>query len=237
LSSFIAADHSSSDTEEDQTDAFLSGQISDLQSRLNISNLVQGGEVHKPTVRAFVRLYSALHLPESELLSLIQNLRLTQEQDTVSTSNGYTSLMPHNVDQLGWLGLSNTSIQVLRPYVVVLPEPTTVNLNTAPALVLFACIGPIDRAGAQRLVAARAQAHFRTMADVTKAAGLEAKALDDGQYSLNSLYFEVSGRLRMGTSIAEERSVVQRDGLQVKVLWRERGALAPATSVQSQPIQ
>jgi general secretion pathway protein K len=138
------------------------------------------------------------------------------------------------VDQLAWLGLSKTSISVLRPFITVLPEPTPVNLNTAPELVLYACIDALDRAGAQRLVAARALSHFRNMTDVTKAIGPASPttALGDGQYSVNSRFFLISGRLRIGERVVEELSVVQRDGLQVKILWRERGSLNVPTSVQ-----
>ncbi|MET0311473.1 MAG: type II secretion system minor pseudopilin GspK, partial [Burkholderiaceae bacterium] len=35
-------------------------------------------------------------------------------------------------------------------------------------------------------------------------------------------YFEVRGRLRLGNVVVEERSLLQRDGLDVKTLWRER---------------
>jgi len=250
LSLFLGAQQSSADTLDAQQDAALSGHIVDLQSRLNVINLVQDGQPHMPTVRAFVRLFSALHLPENELLTLMQNLRAAVAQNQgapapgasgsagaasaamANASNGPASLVPHNVDQLSWLGLSSASINVLRPFIVVLPVPTAVNLNTAPALVLYASIGAIDVAGAQRLVAARATSHFQDMGEVAKAIGTADMPLDDGQFSLNSRYFEISGSLRTGTNVVEERSVVQRDGLLVKILWRERGARNVPTSVQ-----
>jgi general secretion pathway protein K len=43
-----------------------------------------------------------------------------------------------------------------------------------------------------------------------------------------SRFFEVRGRLRLDQMVLEERSVLQRDGLDVKVLWRERGVVDPA---------
>jgi general secretion pathway protein K len=240
LSTFLAAERNTSEILDAQLDAFLSGQIIDLQGRLNVINLVQAGKAHTPTVRAFVRLFAALHLPENELVVLLQNLQLAgaPEAETppgrgAEASAGFTSLMPRTVDQLAWLGLSKTSISVLRPFITVLPEPTLVNLNTAPELVLYACIDALDRAGAQRLVAARALSHFRSMTDVTKAIGPSSPtALDERQYSVNSRFFQISGRLRIGARVVEELSVVQRDGLQVKILWRERGSLNIPTSVQ-----
>ncbi len=53
----------------------------------------------------------------------------------------------------------------------------------------------------------------------------------DTQHSVNSRYFEVRTRLRLGTLDTQERTVLQREGLLVKPLWKER--LAPDTpSVQ-----
>jgi general secretion pathway protein K len=242
LSTFLAAERNTSDNLDAQLDAFLSGQLTDLQARLNVINLVQEGKPHPPTVRAFVRLFAALHLPENELIVLLQNLQLAAAQDSdapitrgAATPSNLASLIPRTVDQLAWLGVSKASISVLRPFITVLPEPTPVNLNTASALVLYACISSLDRAGAQRLVTSRALSHFRDMIDVTKAIGTSSTTLGDGQYSVNSRFFQINGRLRIGTRVVEELSVVQRDGLQVKILWRERGSLNIPTSVQSQP--
>jgi general secretion pathway protein K len=47
------------------------------------------------------------------------------------------------------------------------------------------------------------------------------------QHSVNSLFFEVQGRLRLDQTVVQERSVVQREGLNVKTLWRDRGGQAP----------
>lgn len=224
LSSFLATGQGQSDTMEAMPDAFLSGQISDLQARLNVMNLVQDGVVHAPTARAFGRLFENLHLPESELLALTQNLQLALNDSTATNAikNIYAPLQPQSVDQLAWLGLSATSIAALKPYATVLPERTAVNINTAPALVLHACIGTLKMADAQRLLVARAQTHFRTLADVTQALGGTDTPLVEGQHSVNSRYFEVRGQLRLEDRVVQERSVVQRDGLVVKVLRRER---------------
>ena len=40
-----------------------------------------------------------------------------------------------------------------------------------------------------------------------------------------SSYFEVRGRLRLGDTVVDERSLVRKQGIDVTTLWRERGAL------------
>lgn len=237
LSTFLASDRTTGDTVQDIDEAFLSGQISDLQARLNILNLVQDGSPHGPSVQAFARLFEALHLPEGELSALLHNLQQTLHNPAAKGlpapgDNSAIALLPRSAEQLGWLGLSPASVAALAPYVVVLPERTAVNLNTASALVLHACIDALSLGDARRLVAARAQSHFRTLGDAGQALGQTQPALVPGQHSVNSRFFEVRGQLRLGSRVVQERSVVQREGLEVHVLWRERGVLPPLTSVQ-----
>ncbi len=138
LSTFLATGKTSDTVEDLNEEAFLSGQITDLQGRLNVKNLIQDGQPHTPTQRAFIRLFDALNLPQAELNSLIQNMRLAQENSIANTNdkgsnNTFSPLLPRTIEQLGWLGVSNSTIARLRNYVTVLPERTTVNLNTAPA--------------------------------------------------------------------------------------------------------
>ena len=64
LSSFLAAGQQDSD---DVLDAFLSGQITDQQSRLNVFNLVESGKVSEPARQDFARLFRLLGVPEQEL--------------------------------------------------------------------------------------------------------------------------------------------------------------------------
>ena len=54
LSTFLAADKNVTqvdDASTDTTEAFLSGQITDLQGRLNITNLAEGGQVQAVALR------------------------------------------------------------------------------------------------------------------------------------------------------------------------------------------
>ena len=78
LSTFLAADRSDVQVAEDTQEAFLSGQIVDLQSRLNLANLTQDGKIHEPSQIAFARLFDLLNLPASELSALSDNLLRAQ---------------------------------------------------------------------------------------------------------------------------------------------------------------
>jgi len=79
LSTFLAADRSDAQAADDTQEAFLSGQITDLQSRLNVFNLVKEGKIHEPSRLAFARLFELLDLPAAELTAMADQLRLAQD--------------------------------------------------------------------------------------------------------------------------------------------------------------
>ena len=229
LSTFLAADKKSDpDDEASASQTFLSGLITDLQSRLNVTNLVESdGKVSEPSLKAFAKLFELLGLPPGELQVLVENLRLALDTSPENAASQQAPLLPQRIEQLVWLGLSPPSLAVLRPYITLLPVRTPVNLNTASATVLSACIPSLEMGQAQRLVNTRQANHFKTLADVSAQLGQTAVPLDESQHSVNSRFFEVQGRLRLDQAVVEEHSVVQRDGPEVKTLWRDRGAPAP----------
>ena len=228
LSTFLAADkNNTADSDASASQAFLSGLISDLQARLNVTNLVDNGKVSEPALQAFAKLFEQLGLPPAELAALAENLRQALNTRSENDAASVAPLLPQRVDQLVWLGLSPASLAILRPYITLLPVRTPVNLNTASVTVLFACIPSLDMALAQRLVSARQTAPFRTLAAVTEQLGQLTVPLNEAQQSVNSRFFEVQGRLRLDQNVVEEHSVVQRDGLEVKTLWRDRGTSGP----------
>ena len=234
LSSFLAADKNSSasDSAENQIDAFLSGHIQDMQSRLNVNNLIVGNKVSVPDLLLFTRLFELLGLPQSELLKLSEDLRSASDKTPANPSATSAPLQPQRIEQLAWLGVSPASIERLRPYVALLPARTPVNLNTASAEVIYASIPDLQMAQAQRLVDERARRPFRNLEEASRFVPNLPGAVSAGNHSVTTRFFEVRGRLRMEGTVIEERSLVQRDGLDVRTLWRERAALdrAPNTS-------
>jgi len=222
MSTFLSADKSTSaDLEDAMLQAYLSGRISDLQARMNVRNLVDGTKLSEPALKAFARLFDQLGLPPAELALVASNLLLALDGSASATTNDTAILPPQRVDQLVWLGLSRRSLDALRPHITLLPVRTPLNINTASAIVLYASTPLLDLAQAQQLVSARQVNHFRALADASKILGDGPAQFNEAQHSVNSRFFEVRGRLRLDQSVVEELSVVQRDGMDVKTLWRE----------------
>jgi len=246
LSSFLAVDHSDTQAADASQEAFLSGQITDLQSRLNVANLVQGGAIDAPSALAFTRLFELLDLPDTELILLQDKLRLAQPAPapaagavaaapvvaTTESDIASITLWPQTLDQLAWFGLSARSIAVLRPFVTVLPVRTPVNLNTAPAEVIYACVEGFDLADAHRLVQARNAKPLAALSDASTLSGKTDAQFDAARHSVSSRFFEVRGNLRIDQTTVQELSVVQRDGLDVKTLSRQRGVVGATPTLQ-----
>ncbi len=195
----------------------LSGRISDMQARLNVTNLLNGEQLDTTTVLMFERLFSALGLPASQLQGLTHGLLAAQRQGSTAP------LMPQRVPQLTWLGLPADTVQALAPYITVLPVRTPINLNTASAPVLLASVPGLSLSDAQRLVQQRERQHWASLDAFQKSLGRSVSL--DSHHSVSTRYFEVWGQLRMPHTTLQERSLVQRDLAELKVLWRESGSL------------
>lgn len=243
LSTFLAGGEDSTEVERE---AFLSGQVTDLQSRLNVMNLLLGTEQSgeqgngKQPIDRFRRLFVLLNLPEAELESLQRNLISAQAamRNANAQERADAPLMPQRFEQLTWLGVTPATLQALRPYATLLPlvnnSPTPVNVNTATAQVIYAAVPGLDLAGAERIVSERDRAYFTSTAKALQTVQRsDATPLTSDWISVTTNFFEIRGRLRLDDLALQETSVVQRINTAprrlVLTLWRQRTALTTPT--------
>jgi general secretion pathway protein K len=221
LSSFLSAlpdgTGASVDDSKLAQQVLLSGQINDLQGRLNVTNLLQGEQLDAASIIAFQRLFDALGLPPAQLSLLTQGLIAAQRKTEASP------LMPQRVWQLTWFGLTPQTLSILSPHIALLPTRTPINVNTASIQVLYASVPGMSLSDAQRLVQQRERQHWATLDAFQKALGRSVNLSD--AFSVNSKFFEVTGRLHMPQTVLQERSLVQREMQDLQVLWRESGSL------------
>jgi general secretion pathway protein K len=240
LSTFLSADKDNTTdaaAADDALQAFLSGRINDLQARLNVYNLLASKkEDAELAYKQFAKLFELLGLSQQELAALAENLRFAADNSPDNRSAARAPLLPQRFAELVWCGLSPTSLAALEPFVVVLPPDklglapgalVKLNINTAPEEVLYAAVESLDKAGAKKLVSAREQKFFATLADVDKVTDHLSAKLPGSAFDVQTQVFEVLGRLRLEHTTVQERSVVLRTNSPPKasVLWRERGAI------------
>ena len=239
LSTFLAQDQQ---LREGDPEVFLSGQMTDAQSRINLTNWTEGNDskgntqLNETMQIALVRLFKVLDLPLTELERLGQAWRAASQaaklakpevgQALANTAPG-TALLPQQITQLQWLGVSRETVQRLAPFVTILPQATPVNLNTASAEVIYAMVLGLDLATAQQFVQQRSRSHFGNLSEAGKALG--GKTLEARWFAVGSRFFEVWGRLRMEDRTHEETALLFRDTGNVTFVWRQKiaGILPP----------
>ena len=120
---------------------------------------------------------------------------------------------------------------VPRVQVVLLPQESKVNVNTASATVIWAAVEGMDFATAQQIAQLRLNKAFESSAELQQRFSSNT-ALNNANAVLDvkSVYFEVWARLRFDDLVVQEKSLVYRQGLNVTTVVRERGA-ALATSL------
>ncbi len=223
LSSFLAGREASVD--DIAADARLSGHIVDEQGKLNFRNLIETSgervEIDALERAGFGRLFAALGLPPAELVQLQQGLLAAYQPKPTPGA----PLRPLRFEQLGALGLSPASLARLARHATWLPEPTLLNLNTASALALHASLPGLDLAQAQSLVAQRERRHFSAIDELRELAPEAGRHLNAQRHGVTSRYFRVYGRLQLDDLLLEQVALVVRNGIRVRVVWRQHGGL------------
>jgi general secretion pathway protein K len=238
LSSFLSADGSHS--EDGGPEAYLSGQITDAQSKYNLYSIVNVQSKTAEVLRLQM-LCSAIGVSPDVASTIAAGLRasysaqqqLKEQPGQADTTNSV--LMPIQVADLAWYGIDPKVVKQLEPFVQLVPytgaEATPINANTASAEVLMAGYPGITRAQAQQIILRRQQKPFDNIAGVLDALGLGRTGREppkDGApkdaMDIKSFYFEIYGQLRYEQHVIRERSVVYRKDqfTPVQVLRRER---------------
>lgn len=221
LSSFLAADGNTEATHF-LGQVFLSGRIEDMQGRLNLRNLLHRDDLSRPDIEIAERLFALLDLPTPLVQELAQRLHQAHKESSKekSAEDRASSFLPQRTEQLVWLGLSEQQVARLAPHVTLLPERTPLNLNTASAELLHAAVGQLSLGDARSLVQRRERQAWRDMVQARNAFGPLA-GLNPEQHSVNSRYFRITGLLRLDDLQFSQQALMQRDGLRVRVLWRQ----------------
>lgn len=194
LSSFLSAD--GNHTSEGGPEAYLSGQITDAESKYNLYNLMvpaqTGGNGTPPQgntkfneINRLKIICTAIGISPDVATTLGSGLIDSHNAQIAASSGGTPGqgtgnsvLVPVQLDDLAWYGIDPKVVKQLEPFVQLLPPAagqvlalTTINLNTAPAEVLMAALPGITRAQAQQLILARQTHPFAKMAEALSAIG------------------------------------------------------------------
>jgi len=213
----------------------LVGQMFDAQARLNLNDLVIGGVPSGEMRLALERLLALLGRPQSLAGALQARLQQAYPPTVEGKRLSATALPLVRLADLQTVpGFDQATIDLLAPFVVFLPkylptgvgqahiENTRVNLNTAPAEVLAACIPDIDLQAARRFVEGVRQRTFFASLDVAKSRFDGSPTLPANLLSVGSNFFLVKGMVRFGRIESNTEALLYRGGRHVELVWQHR---------------
>ena len=199
--------------------ATLSGQVTDAQGRFNLTNLAKDRVVDESQLKAFRRLLVNLQLdpalaqPVADAILATQRAALENDK-TAAPAQASSGAEPMDFSQvedvLSVPGWTPPMLERLREFVIVLPESSTLNINTAPAEVLAAAVD-FSVAEAAALVANRLRKPFSTTADFDNAVQGRDRVLDPNkQVGMKSNYFLVASRIRLDRAALDTQALLWR---------------------------
>jgi general secretion pathway protein K len=106
-------------------------------------------------------------------------------------------------------GFNPVMVERLRPFVIVLPDVTPVNVNTAPAEVLAALVPNMSVSEANSLVVRRQRAAWRSMAYFGAEIG-EGRPVTPGSAEVRSDWFLVNSRIRLDRAALDAEALIHR---------------------------
>lgn len=212
-------------------DAALSGGIVDATARFNLRNILPKGVAapKEAEVAAFARLLTNLQINPSlaqATAALMASSQPKQGGDGAAQSITDSSApKPMNIEHVDDLlavpGFTPEILAKLRDYVIVLPDETKINVNTASAEVLSAKIDKLTLADATTLVAARQRKVIKDMSDLNGGGMLPPSVSASEAYvAFGSDFFLINGNVRLNRAGMEMQALMRRaaDG-NTTVLW------------------
>jgi general secretion pathway protein K len=217
--------------------ASIAGSMEDAQSRYNLRNLVENGQVLEPEVEALRRLCALLQIPEQTADLIAERMRLAlpaavpAADDSGRTAGSLSSEKPRPIplmlpeDLIAIPGISAEAAQRLAPYIVVLDERTPINANTARPEVIAARVAGLSLSDARALVAERERiSYFNNVGEVRTRLGAKANGVQDADIATASRFFFVRGEVKLDRAVTRMEALVRRgvpgQGIQpVNVLW------------------
>ena len=200
-------------------DATLSGSIIDATSRYNLTNLAKARSINAAQVAIYKRLLANLKLDPAladrtaNAVAAAQSAQPAGEPPAEGAPKPVvSSSVPVRLMQLDDLlaipGYTVEIVDKLRDFVIVLPESTAVNVNTAPPEVLAAVIENFSLAEANALVARRKSASWRELSYFK--ADLAGKDAPDDLVAVQSNYFLVRSRVRLDRAALDAEALISR---------------------------
>jgi len=196
-------------TPDGRQKAYFSGQIEDEQGKYNLWQLAAQGVVQPRELAILERLMESLAMPAALPANMAS--RVAQSQ----AGPQHEQLAPGlrtMADLVGVEGMSPDIANVLSAYVTVLPQKTSINVNTASAEVLSASIPGLDLVKARDLTGLRDRGlWFNSRGDFVNRLD-NPRIARDSNLGVRSDWFKVTGQVALNDSLSRIQALLYRQG-------------------------
>jgi general secretion pathway protein K len=214
--------------------------ISDAQGLFNLNNLLRNGNPSPPDITVFQHLLTALGLDSNLYGALIDWMDANSDLSPGGAEDVDYLALPHpyraanqpltSVDELRLVrGFTPDVVEKLRPYVTVLPQPTSININTAVDQVMAAMFTNLPASALQPLLQNRISQPFTDNSQLMQRlpAGTPPP---QAAYGVNTSYFLVTLDVRVGGLQRRSEALIFRPyGKPATVVWHRQNVLQPET--------
>ncbi len=179
----------------------LIGQVTDAQSRFNLNSLIDAsGQINPNALSIFQRLLENTGVDRS----------LGQQIASYLNKTGF--IFQDVNDLRNFPGINDTTLKRIKSSIIALPEPTLINVNTAPAEVLQALYSGMTASQANSFVSARVQTPLKSNAEannlLTRLGVTQSGS--NGFMDIKSSYFIARTEVRFGESVYVGQSLIRR---------------------------
>ncbi len=219
----------------------VTGHISDAQGKFNLNNLVRNATPSPPDIGAFQYLLQSLGLDPNLTDAVIDwidtdsNARAAGAEDIdylqMKTPYRAANQPMQSVEELRLVrGFTRETVDKLRPWVAALPQPTAININTAPKEVLAALFYTKPELADQLVT----QRPYKSL-DEIKAKNPQLPSDNIAPYGVQSTYFVVEITTLFGRYQRTTQSLIQRgaDEAGFRVLWHSQRPFASFDNSES----
>jgi general secretion pathway protein K len=214
--------------------------VQDAQGRFNLNSLWRNGAPSAADIALLQRLLRTQGLNPALTEALLDWI----DPDSQTRPGGaedieYAQLNPpyraanqllQSIDELRLVrGFEAKTVDTLRPYVVALPAPTAINVNTAPAEVLAALLGETGLPALDQILTTREKKPFTDLGPIQ--ALLPTGQAPLAAYGVQTSYFLVTLNTQIGRLSRRTQALIQRPAnAPATVLWH-----APHYNIASIP--
>ncbi|NNJ92079.1 MAG: type II secretion system minor pseudopilin GspK [Gammaproteobacteria bacterium] len=214
--------------------AFITAQISDLQGRLNVNNLIKNNELSQTDYQVFQRLFSELGVDASILNAIVDWIDADSEPSYPGGAEDdyYMAQKPgmrsanQSVFELEELldinGMTIDVFNTLIPHISALPGYRVVNVNTATDKVLIALTKGLTQGDADNLIAYREGQVIDNIKEWHKLPQFASREVDASLVGTDSDFFGLDNFVKTDKYILTVFTALYRENGVTRVQYRQK---------------